>query len=156
MREICDVQSDDIVVGLEPGTRVEARSPVKTHLSCTGLSWTATGSALAAAYGRHDIIGWCEYPGAVCVWNIFARNFNAENPDFVLDHTCCVMSVSCHPETPSLVAAGSFNGEVIVWDLTSPEEPAAITAINEYNHKEPVTGLNWVRIDHSLALIIRK
>ena len=46
-----DVTSDDLVIGLEPGQRVECRYPSKVHLGCTGLSWTTTGSALAAAYG---------------------------------------------------------------------------------------------------------
>ena len=28
------------------------------------------------------------------------------------------MCVRCHPEQPALVAAGTFNGEVMVWDLS--------------------------------------
>tara|TARA_B110000090_G_C13112954_1_gene343141 strand:+ start:261 stop:371 length:111 start_codon:yes stop_codon:yes gene_type:complete len=31
------------------------------------------------------------------------------------------MSTSFHPELPSVVAAGSFNGEVIVWDLNNAD-----------------------------------
>ena len=34
-------------------------------------------------------------------------------------------------------------GEVIVWDLTNPETPLAISPIIEYSHKEPVQDLKW-------------
>lgn len=139
-----DVASDDLMVGLEPGQRVEARYPSKVTLSGTGISWTVTGSALAVSYGRHDLVAWCDYPGAVCIWNIFSRGFDETNPDFVLDHSCCIMSVKCHPTNPALVAGGSFNGEIIVWDLVTPEQPLAISEINDFGHKEPVTDLNWV------------
>ena len=133
------------MVGLEPGQRVEARYPAKVHLACTDISWTVTGSGIAVAYGRHDISGWCNYPGAVCIWNIFSRTFNATDPEVVLDHHCCIMSVQCHPENPSIVAAGSFNGEVIVWDLTDTEAgPYAISNIDEFGHKV------WlIRVDSS-------
>jgi hypothetical protein len=67
----------------------------------------------------------CDYPGAVCVWNVYAPS--ADDPEFVLDHTCCLTCVQCHPSMPALVAAGSFNGEVIVWDLTDPEKALALS-----------------------------
>lgn len=135
---------DDIIVGLEVGQLVEARCPNKVHLQCTGVCWTVTGSSIATSYGRTDITGWCDYPGAVCVWNIFARDLNLFSPAYVLDHTSCLMCVRCHPEQPSLIAAGSFNGEVIVWDVTNPEgQPLALSIIDDYCHKEPVVNLEW-------------
>lgn len=36
-----------------------------------------------------------------------------------------------------------ITGEVIVWDLTNPETPLAISPIIEYSHKEPVQDLKW-------------
>lgn len=116
------------------GQRVEARRSSTVLLQCTGTSWNATGSSLAVSYGRNDVLGWCDFPGAVCCWyrmqyfeyhcryiyiyicyamqcrNIFGRTFTPENPDFVLDHTSCLTCVSYHPLVPSLVAAGSFIG----------------------------------------------
>eukprot|EP01035_Chromulina_nebulosa_P027268 gene27268-35828_t len=135
---------DSLTIGLTEGQRVEARRSTTVSLQCTGASWNATGSSLAVSYGRNDVLGWCDFPGAVCCWNIFGRTFTPENPDFVLDHTSCLTCVSYHPMVPSLVAAGSFIGEVIVWDLTNPETPLAISPIIEYSHKEPVQDLKWV------------
>ena len=136
--------ADDLLLGLTVGQSVEARRPNKVHLQCTGVSWNATGNSVAAAYGRNDLLGWCEYPGAVCCWNIFNKNLVPDSPDFVLDHPSCLMCVSYHPVIPSLIAAGSFNGELIVWDLTNPEQPLAVSVISDYSHKEPVLDVQWV------------
>ncbi|CAM9488680.1 unnamed protein product [Phaeothamnion confervicola] len=98
-------------------------------LQCTGVGWSAAGSTLIASFGRRDIAGWCDLPGALAVWRVFRRGFAeaaatgsgaaggagtaAAPPDAVLDHSSCLMCVACHPVNPSLVAAGSFNGEVL-------------------------------------------
>ena len=140
---------EDLVVGLEEGQTVEARRPNKVQLQCTGVAWNATGNTIAASYGRNDIVGWCEFPGAVCLWSIFGKDFNPDNPDFVLDHPSCLMCLRCHPTNPAIVAAGSFNGEIIVWDLTNPEQPIGISVISEYSHKEPVLGLEWIELGNT-------
>jgi hypothetical protein len=114
------------------------------HLQCTGLSWNAAGNSIAASYGKTDVDGWCDFPGAVCCWSVFSKTLVPENPDFVLDHPSCLMCVQYHPINPSIIAAGSFNGEIIVWDLTNPESPLAVSAITEYSHKQPISSLSWV------------
>jgi hypothetical protein len=137
--------AEDLMVGLEEGQHVEARRPVRVELQCTGLSWNATGNTIAACYGRNDLSGWCEYPGAVCLWPIFSRGFRSDEPTIVLDHTSCLMCVACHPMNPALVAAGSFNGEVLVWDLTNPEHPVGVSRTSEYTHQEPIMDMQWVQ-----------
>ena len=113
-----------------------------------GVDWNCTGSSIASSYGRTDMSGWCDYAGAVCCWNIFGRNFNASEPDFVLDHPSCLMCVSWHPMVPSLVAAGSFNGEIVVWSIAEDKsaQPAAlaVSAVTQYSHKEPVLNISWI------------
>ncbi|CAM9541416.1 unnamed protein product [Discosporangium mesarthrocarpum] len=118
------------------------------ELQVTGLSWSVTGSVIFASFGRHDISGWCNSIGALASWNLFRRGFAEEEdhkPDLILDHSSCLMCVSCHPQRPSLVAAGSFNGEVIVWDTAEGEEPLlATTAIDDLMHREPISRVSWV------------
>lgn len=140
-----DLTADDLVVGLGDSATVECRRPVCVQLQATGVSWNATGASLATSYGRTDITGWCDYPGAVCVWNIFGKAFDATQPDYVLDHPSCLLCVAFHPTHPALVAAGSFNGEVVLWDLSVPDHPAMVSPIAEHVHKEPVVNLQWVK-----------
>lgn len=175
---IAAVERADLLVGLDEGMQVDARRPIKQTLHCTGVAWSCTGSSVMAAYGRTDVAGWCDLPGAVCVWNVFGRNADTGSPDMVLDHPSCINCISTHPEKPSLIAAGSFNGEVIVWDTSTStnnnslssnttntnviavagtEEPIGVSPIVEYCHKEPVTAVSWawdqVRSDWSLVSV---
>jgi hypothetical protein len=62
----------------------------------------------------------------------------------VIDHPSCLMTVACHPIIPSVVAVASFNGEVVVWDLTNLDKPVAISPSTEYSHKEPIIDIKWV------------
>lgn len=54
-------------------------------LSCTGVSWNATGSSIAVAYGRFDHTGWCNYRSALCLWSVFQSDFNPQKPNLVLE-----------------------------------------------------------------------
>ena len=132
------------MVGLEAGSIVQARKPNKVNLQCTSVSWNATGSSLAVSYGNTDVSGWCDYPGAVCLWNIFGRTFDSMNPDIILDHSSGIICVKCHPVQPAIVAGGAFSGEIILWDLTLPEQVMAVSPITDYGHKEPVMDMEWV------------
>ena len=140
-----DLSADDIRVGILEGQGVEARRPARVNLQATAVSWNVTGSTIAASYGRTDIAGWCDAPGAVCVWNVFGKEFTCDNPDYVLDHPSCLLCVAFHPVLPAIVAAGSFNGEVVIWDLASSEQTPLVSPIAEQVHKEPVVDLQWVR-----------
>ena len=141
-----NMSTSDIMIGLSEGDYIEAKRPTKTYLQCTGVSWNATGSTLCVSYGKNDIVGWCDFPGAVCTWNVFGKNFDQNNPDYVLDHNSCLMCVKCHPCHPAIVAGGSFNGELLIWDLSISESSQliAITPITEYGHKEPILNIEWL------------
>lgn len=121
-RALNGLTPSDVILGLEQGYNVEARQPTHVQLQCTGVSWTCSGGAVAVSYGRNDITGWCDFPGAVCVWSIFDKSFQVAEPQFVFDHPSCIMCVSFHPVSPSIVAGGSFNGEVVIWNLNEPEK----------------------------------
>lgn len=63
------------------------------------------------------------------------------------------MCVQCHPEKPSIVAGGTFSGEVVVWDTNATDEPLiARSKIDDYFHREPITK---VRANRSGLIAIR-
>uniref|UniRef100_K3WD36 Uncharacterized protein n=1 Tax=Globisporangium ultimum (strain ATCC 200006 / CBS 805.95 / DAOM BR144) TaxID=431595 RepID=K3WD36_GLOUD len=124
--------------------KTEPLASSSLKLSCTGVSWNATGSAIAVAYGRFDHTGWCNYRSALCLWSVFHADFNPQKPTLVLETSSGLMCVAFHPKNPSLVAAGSFNGEVFVWDTEPEEYRFYASGIGDYFHREPVTKVAWV------------
>ncbi|EGZ19396.1 WD-40 domain-containing protein [Phytophthora sojae] len=121
-----------------------AGAPSSLRLSCTGVSWNATGSVIAVAYGRFDHSGWCNYRSALCLWNVFQSDLNPQKPSLVLETSSGLMCVAFHPQSPSIVAAGSFNGEVFVWDTEPVDYRFFSSGIGDYFHREPVTKVAWV------------
>ncbi|EQC34836.1 hypothetical protein SDRG_07640 [Saprolegnia diclina VS20] len=118
--------------------------PSALQLQCTGVSWNATGSVLAVAYGRFDHSGWCDYRSALCLWNIFHPDFNVAKPSVVLETSSGLMCVAHHPTMPAVVAAGSFNGEVLVWNTALEETLVASSGIGDYFHREPIAKVSWI------------
>jgi hypothetical protein len=91
----------------------------RQHLQCTGVGWNAGGTVVCACFGNLATAGWCLQGGSLCAWPVFRRGFDpAAAPDVVLEHSSCLMALACHPAQPSLVACGSFNGEVLLFDLS--------------------------------------
>lgn len=118
----------------------------RERLQCVGLSWNATGAMICAAFGRPDLCGWCDECGVLCCWSLFRGDFCPSVPSHTLEHATCFTALACHPSRPSLLAAGTFNGELLIYDLASPDDALkACSDINEYFHREPITALQWVR-----------
>jgi WD repeat-containing protein 34 len=117
-------------------------------LQATAMSWNATGSVLAVAFGRHDESGWCNITKAGCgLYHVFSRDFDPARPQTMLDTTSYLMSVACHPEMPGIIAGGTFNGEVVIWDTAreeSGEQQIACSTIDDYFHREPVVSVSWI------------
>jgi len=117
-----------------------------SQLQCVGLSWNATGSMVCAVFGRPDLCGWCDDLGMLCCWSLFRTDFSPGNPTYSAEHNCCLTAVACHPSHPSVLAAGSFNGEILIYDLASSGDfLEACSEVSEYTHREPVTALQWTR-----------
>ena len=125
--------------------------PDRIDQSVNAIDWNATGSILVAGYGQRVHSGWGSGAKAGCaVWNIFARDFKVSEPRLFLPTETCVMSVACHPELPAVIAAGTFNGEIVVWDTSIEDERPmmiASTRIDDYFHRESVVSLKWIYDD---------
>jgi WD40 repeat protein len=52
------------------------------------------------------------------------------------------MCIAFHPKSPSLIAGGSFNGTVFVWDLSDRDDPKTWRSPNEdFSHKEFISSV---------------
>ncbi|XP_030842172.1 WD repeat-containing protein 34 isoform X1 [Strongylocentrotus purpuratus] len=121
------------------------------ELQCTNLSWNSNGSTLAAAYGRMDHQDWCTHKGSLCTWNVDRGKVSPTKADSAIDTSSCLMCVTFHPTIPALIAGGTFNGEVMIWDLSKDDDNLiAASGISDDTHREPVTQITWLQDPNKL------
>jgi len=64
----------------------------------------------------------------------------------IIEVSNCVTEVSFHPSEPTILAGGTMNGEIYLWDISKEEDPVMHTsAVDEYFHREAIRKLVWVR-----------
>ncbi|CAJ1403311.1 unnamed protein product [Effrenium voratum] len=120
-------------------------------LQVTSVAWNSTGATLACAFGKLDTLGWCEVTAPVCLWNIFRPQLVAGEPDTVIQVQGFVMCVAFHPTKPSILAGGTYNGELQIWNTGSGElDPlVASSSIDDYFHREAIQVVEWIPADLS-------
>mmetsp|Transcript_88445 Transcript_88445/g.249238 ORF Transcript_88445/g.249238 Transcript_88445/m.249238 type:complete len:575 (+) Transcript_88445:127-1851(+) len=120
-------------------------------LQVTAVAWNSTGSVLACSYGRLDTMGWCEVQAPVCLWNVFRPQMVAGEPDTCIQVNGFVMSLAFHPTQPAVLAGGTYNGELLIWNTASSElDPLlASSSIDDYFHREAIQAVEWILADFS-------
>ncbi|XP_019672201.2 cytoplasmic dynein 2 intermediate chain 2 isoform X1 [Felis catus] len=114
-------------------------------LHVTSVSWNTTGSVVACAYGRLDDGDWSTLKSFVCAWNLDRRGLNPQQPSAVVEVPSAVMCLAFHPTQPSHVAGGLYSGEVLVWDVSHPEDPLLWrTGLTDDTHTDPVYQVLWL------------
>ncbi|XP_062504562.1 cytoplasmic dynein 2 intermediate chain 2-like [Corticium candelabrum] len=125
---------------------------VSSHLQCTDVSWNCTGSVLAVAYGRFDHEGSSSHQSFLCTWNIDRRVVNPNKADVTIELSTSLMCVAFHPSLPSVIAGGTFSGEVMVWNTMQEDEAAVATSgIGDNSHKDAVAKVLWIPDPHTLS-----
>eukprot|EP00928_Gymnodinium_smaydae_P070185 TRINITY_DN54095_c0_g1_i1.p1 TRINITY_DN54095_c0_g1~~TRINITY_DN54095_c0_g1_i1.p1 ORF type:complete len:593 (+),score=73.99 TRINITY_DN54095_c0_g1_i1:68-1780(+) len=140
---------DDRAEGCEMTQQVWKEGLVDLQVS--NVAWNATGALLACSYGKLDTEGWCEVQAPVCVWNIFRPQLVAGEPDMCIQINGFVMSLAFHPTQPAILAGGTYNGELMIWNTASTDlDPlVASSSIDDYFHREAIQAIEWVQADLS-------
>lgn len=114
--------------------------------TCTAIAWNAGGTVLAAAYGPLDRNDWASCSSMLCTWSIFRRQLDPAKADLALELQDCLTCLAFHPEDPSLLAGGSFNGDVLLWNLAATDDKLlGKSTLSTYTHHEPVQRVCWTR-----------
>ncbi|KAI9345816.1 WD40-repeat-containing domain protein [Zopfochytrium polystomum] len=114
-------------------------------LVCTEISWSRSGSVVGVAYGALEHSGWCTHKGQFCAWSLNARDLNASAASFAVETTTCLTSLAFHPESPSIAAGGTFNGDLIVWNMNERDNPVlAASKISDMTHQEAISKVIWI------------
>lgn len=116
-------------------------------LSVSSISYNCKGFLVAVGYSYLSHTGWCSHRSFVRTWSLSTLKQTE------LEIEGCASSVSFSPIEPSLLAIGSYNGVLILWDLDK-EQMINRSSIDEYQHREAISSILWVKsLQHPLFTI---
>lgn len=119
--------------------------PSYAEFQCTDISWNSTGSVIAVSYGKFDHDDWCTHKSVVCTWNLDRRSLEPQKPDVTIELPTCIMCTVFHPTLPSILAVGTFTGEIRLFNTGWEGDPLiAQSGFTELSHKEPIAQLSWL------------
>jgi len=109
----------------------------------TCLDWNPLKTDLfAVGYGSYDFSKQC--PGIVGVFTLK----NPSNPEFTYVTDAGVMCLHFHPQHPSYLAVGLYDGSVLVYNLQNKNDaPIYRSATRESKHTDPVWQVVWQKDD---------
>ena len=111
----------------------------------TGLEWNSAGTTIFVGYGRYDHETVCTHKSALCSWNIDRLRINCNKPDLAIETSFCISALATHPEYPSIIACGFFNGEIHVYNIREEDPLAATVTDKREMHLDEVTALKWIK-----------
>lgn len=105
----------------------------------TTLCWNPKHSDLfAVGYGSYNFLQ--QGTGLVCCYSIK----NTSYPEYVFPTESGVLSLDFHPQYPSLLVVGSYDGNVHVYDISSSEtKPIYSSTLSTGLHNDPVWQVHW-------------
>ena len=121
----------------------ETKTRVLSH-DVSSISWNCNGSTLAVSYGNISSQT-VPFQGWVSIWGIFRRDLDTKKPSKNIETTNCITSVKFHPSDPSILAGGSFIGEIYIWNVFSENHEICSSRADEYYHREVITQLLWIQ-----------
>ena len=76
---------------------------------------------------------------------MFRRDYNPKKAQKEIEVSNCLTSVAFHPTDPLLLAGGTLNGEIYLWNIDKEEPLVCKSDVDEYYHRESIQSLIWVR-----------
>ena len=111
----------------------------------TAITWNASGTVVGVGYGRVDTVAWCAERGYVAVWNLSKRDLDPNTPHYVLETDSYVTAASFHPTQSSVIAIGTYNGEILLWTLTDEGAKPFSSLACPNSPREPISKLQWLQ-----------
>eukprot|EP00758_Cryptobia_borreli_P018793 Tbor_TRINITY_DN7478_c0_g1::TRINITY_DN7478_c0_g1_i1::g.14558::m.14558 len=108
------------------------------------MSWNRTNSdILAAGYGTKQSLGRSKEGGVVCCWSL--KNPAAPERVITLESDAGVSSMNFSSEHPSLLAVGSTDGTLALYDIRRHgNNPAMKTSVSTGQHTGIVWEAKWI------------
>lgn len=109
---------------------------------------------MAVGYGKTDHTSWCEHQSIVSIWNIFRNDHDQKKPTVTVEVSNCLTSLQFHPDDPLILAGGTMNGEIFIWDVNEDSKAPVLqkSEPDEYFHREAINGVEWLKVERPNGL----
>ncbi|KAI4489761.1 hypothetical protein M0804_003943 [Polistes exclamans] len=116
----------------------DKQASLQTKIS--DLSWSIAGGTLVVSHSIVYHETWCDHLSKIQLYSLSREDKLSDIPNTTLEVNSCVTALSYHPVEPSILAAGLFNGDVLVWNLRNDD---SIIPIYVYIHGDTVSQIYW-------------
>ncbi|VDO58890.1 unnamed protein product [Schistosoma curassoni] len=115
-------------------------------LGFTPMHWSNQFSVVRCIYGSLCHTDWCTHNGMAALWNVSNETLVINTPQQKYVTDTCLMCIKFHPTIPSLLAGGTFTGDLVVWNRTN-ENDHLLTSIGSMHsgHKDCINQISWIR-----------
>lgn len=105
----------------------------------TSLCWNPRyNDMFAVGYGSYDFMR--QGTGIVCCFSLK----NTSYPEYVISTESGVMCLDFHPQHPSLLAVGCYDGTVLAYDIgNGTSKPIYSSSLRSGKHSDPVWQVYW-------------
>lgn len=105
----------------------------------TSLCWNPRyNDMFAVGYGSYDFMR--QGAGMICCFSLK----NTSYPEYVISTESGVMCLDFHPQHPSLLAVGCYDGTVLAYDISNgTSKPIYSSSLRSGKHSDPVWQVHW-------------
>ncbi|XP_066581276.1 cytoplasmic dynein 2 intermediate chain 2-like [Prorops nasuta] len=131
---------EDSVKSIELLNKFNTLEELDPQLKVSDLTWSTGGGTIAISQSVKYHETWCEHRNKIFLYNLTKQETVLETPNKKLETNSCVTKIVYHPLVPSILAAGLFNGDILLWNL---RDEISITPLVVCTHEDSVSNLQW-------------
>ncbi|XP_076241568.1 cytoplasmic dynein 2 intermediate chain 2 [Calliopsis andreniformis] len=132
--------------------KINSINEIESQMKVSDMSWSIGGGNLAISYGVSYHETWCDHLSKIQLHNQTKEGGFTDVPQKTLETNACVTALAYHPTEPSIIVAGLFNGDVLVWNL---RDNVSVTPTTVCTHGDSVSQVYWkARTVNDVSLLV--
>lgn len=143
---------EDTLTSVQLLQKINSTNESDSQMKVTDMSWSIGGGTLSVSYGIPYHQTWCDHLSKIQLYNQGKEGSFTDSPNKTLETNACVTMLAYHPSEPSIIAAGLFNGDVLVWNL---RDDVSVTPTAVCTHGDCVSQVYWkARTINDVCLLV--